>query len=81
MVLQPFARIHTVKFVITRAIVSPNLSRLLDRWGLDSTIRELGCTLESVDVRRWKDGSILSSVPMMPGIGTDFIRLHDVASS
>lgn len=48
--------------------MSPNLSRLLDRWGIGPTLESKGCELQSIDVRRWQDGDLLSNVSVMPRI-------------
>lgn len=41
--------------------VSPNMGKLLDRWGV--RYREKATLLHQIDIRRWQDGKLLASIP------------------
>ncbi|KIW26085.1 uncharacterized protein PV07_09213 [Cladophialophora immunda] len=47
---------------------SPNLTRLLSRWGLDKRVRKHTNSLTRIDLRRWKDGEFLGAATLMPEI-------------
>ncbi|OAG45498.1 hypothetical protein AYO21_00134 [Fonsecaea monophora] len=47
---------------------SPNLTRLLSRWGLDKRVRQHTNSLTRIDLRRWKDGEFLGAATLMPEI-------------
>lgn len=47
---------------------SPNLTRLLSRWGLDSRVRKHTNALARIDLRRWQDGEFLGAATLMPEI-------------
>ncbi|KAF3401242.1 NADPH dehydrogenase afvA [Talaromyces pinophilus] len=53
--------------------VSPNMGRLLDRWGV--SYREKATLLEQIDIRRWQDGSLLACIPCNPAHG-DQLTIH-----
>ncbi|KAK5562680.1 hypothetical protein LTR43_011720 [Exophiala xenobiotica] len=46
---------------------SPNLTRLLSRWGLDPSLRKHTNVLSQITLRRWEDGRFLGAAPLMPG--------------
>ncbi|OAP55978.1 hypothetical protein AYL99_10130 [Fonsecaea erecta] len=47
---------------------SPNLTRLLSRWGFDKRVRKHTNSLTRIDLRRWKDGEFLGAATLMPEI-------------
>ncbi len=47
---------------------SPNLTRLLGRWGLDKRVRKHTNALCRIDLRRWQDGDFLGAATLMPEI-------------
>ncbi|EXJ70950.1 uncharacterized protein A1O5_05942 [Cladophialophora psammophila CBS 110553] len=47
---------------------SPNLTRLLARWGLDKRVLKHTNSLTRIDLRRWKDGEFLGAATLMPEI-------------
>lgn len=47
---------------------SPNLTRLLSRWGLDDYIRKHTNSLTQINLRRWEHGELLGSAPLMPEV-------------
>ncbi|KAH7310133.1 putative salicylate hydroxylase [Rhexocercosporidium sp. MPI-PUGE-AT-0058] len=47
---------------------SPNLTRLLSRWGLDSYIRKYTDSLTHIKLRRWEHGEFLGAAPLMPEV-------------
>lgn len=47
---------------------SPNLTRLLSRWGLDSRVRQHTDVLKRIDLRRWEDGEFLGAATLMPEV-------------
>ncbi|KAL1966957.1 hypothetical protein VTN77DRAFT_3701 [Rasamsonia byssochlamydoides] len=51
--------------------VSPNMYRLLERWGV-SSLRDTAIALQQIDVRRWEDGSLLSRTPANTAFGESF---------
>ncbi|KAL1981680.1 hypothetical protein VTN96DRAFT_2343 [Rasamsonia emersonii] len=51
--------------------VSPNMYRLLERWGV-STIRDTAIALQQIEVRRWQDGSLLVRTPTNTDFGESF---------
>ncbi|EED23091.1 salicylate hydroxylase, putative [Talaromyces stipitatus ATCC 10500] len=53
--------------------VSPNMGRLLDRWGV--AYREKATLLQQIDIRRWQDGSLLACIPCNPAHG-DQLTIH-----
>ncbi|EEA28401.1 salicylate hydroxylase, putative [Talaromyces marneffei ATCC 18224] len=53
--------------------VSPNMGKLLDRWGV--SYREKATLLEQIDIRRWQDGSLLACMPCNPAHG-DQLTIH-----
>ena len=44
--------------------MSPNGVRVLDRLGLGSSAREIGCTPDRIVIRRWQDDTELMSLPL-----------------
>lgn len=47
---------------------SPNLTRLLSRWGLDDRIQKHTDYLSHVNLRRWEGGELLGAAPLMPEV-------------
>ncbi|RFU28214.1 hypothetical protein B7463_g8098, partial [Scytalidium lignicola] len=47
---------------------SPNLTRLLSRWGLDPRLRQHTDPLTRIDLRRWETGEFLGAATLMPEI-------------
>jgi salicylate hydroxylase len=45
---------------------SPNLTRLLSRWGLDNRLEKKVDSLTHVNLRRWEGGQFLGASPLMP---------------
>ncbi|ODQ50934.1 FAD/NAD(P)-binding domain-containing protein [Saitoella complicata NRRL Y-17804] len=54
--------------------VAPNLSRILDRWGLLSELKTKGgaVMLERNSLRRWEGGEELGTAELMPGVGEKY---------
>ncbi|KAJ9645517.1 hypothetical protein H2204_001097 [Knufia peltigerae] len=47
---------------------SPNLTRLLSRWGHDAEIRKHIDVLSQISLRRWEKGEFLGAAPLMPRV-------------
>lgn len=50
--------------------IAPNASRILELLGLLEKVKEKGNVLEKIVQRRWKDGSEIGTVPLMPLVST-----------
>ncbi|KOC16435.1 putative salicylate hydroxylase [Aspergillus flavus AF70] len=48
---------------------SPNMLRLFDRWGVSSMVHAKDIALESITIRRWEDGAVLSTMPVNKAYG------------
>ena len=48
--------------------VSPNLSRIVNHWGLAPVLDRNAVRLSSIVVKRWKDGQVLATAPGMPRV-------------
>jgi salicylate hydroxylase len=48
--------------------VSPNLSRIVNEWGLGPVLDRNAVRLSAIVVKRWKDGKVLVVAPAMPKI-------------
>ncbi|KIW62487.1 hypothetical protein PV04_10660 [Phialophora macrospora] len=68
---------HTVTVLETAPVISevgagincsPNLTRLLNRWGFDERIRKHSDALARIDLRRWEDGEFLGAATLMPEV-------------
>ncbi|KAG2119399.1 hypothetical protein DEU56DRAFT_918564 [Suillus clintonianus] len=59
---------------------SPNVSRLLMRWGLGPRLEELGVEIQALSFRRWKDNEVVGWTPFGDVIdkeyGAPFYLLH-----
>ncbi|KAL4908944.1 hypothetical protein BDW74DRAFT_174172 [Aspergillus multicolor] len=53
--------------------VSPNMLRLFDRWGVSPLIHANDVALEHIHVRRWKDGSLLGTMPVNKTYGQQVV--------
>lgn len=47
---------------------SPNLTRLLSRWGHDAHLRKHTDVLSQISLRRWEKGQFLGAAPLMPQV-------------
>lgn len=57
---------HEIAEVGAGLTCSPNLTRLLKRWGFEGRIREHADLLTRIDLRRWEEGLLLGSAPLSP---------------
>lgn len=48
--------------------MSPNLSRIVNDWGLGSVLDRNAVRLSAIIVKRWQDGKVLAVAPAMPKI-------------
>ncbi|OGM48962.1 putative salicylate hydroxylase [Aspergillus bombycis] len=48
---------------------SPNMLRLFDQWGVSSMVHAKDIALENIIIRRWKDGGVLSTMPVNKAYG------------
>ena len=46
----------------------PNLTRLLNRWGLDKYIKKYTESMTRLNLRRWQKGEFLGAATLMPEI-------------
>ncbi|KAJ5467428.1 MonooxygenaseFAD-binding [Penicillium sp. IBT 31633x] len=53
--------------------VSPNMLRLLDRWGVSDLIHAQDVALEHIHVRRWDDGRLLNTIPVNKTFGQQVV--------
>ncbi|KAE8374605.1 hypothetical protein BDV26DRAFT_300106 [Aspergillus bertholletiae] len=53
--------------------VSPNMLRILDRWGVSPSIHSKDVALEHIHVRRWQDGSLLGTMPVNKTYGQQVV--------
>lgn len=60
--------------------LAPNATRLLARWGADDKLRQVASEPAAVNRRRWRDGSLLGSIPIRDlcrGVfGAPYYTLH-----
>ncbi|KAJ5550541.1 Monooxygenase FAD-binding [Penicillium sp. DV-2018c] len=53
--------------------VSPNMLRLLDRWGVSDLIHAQDVALEHIHVRRWDSGQLLGTMPVNKTFGQQVV--------
>ncbi|PLB55574.1 salicylate hydroxylase [Aspergillus steynii IBT 23096] len=53
--------------------ISPNMLRILDRWGVSPSIHSKDVALEHIHVRRWQDGTLLGTMPVNKTYGQQVV--------
>ncbi|KAJ9320715.1 hypothetical protein DTO027B5_7836 [Paecilomyces variotii] len=53
--------------------VSPNMLRLLDRWGVSDLIHATDVPLEHINVLRWENGAVLGKMPVNKAYGQQVV--------
>ncbi|KAA8644300.1 putative salicylate hydroxylase [Aspergillus tanneri] len=53
--------------------ISPNMLKILDRWGMSPSIHSNDVALERIHVRRWQNGALLGTMPVNKTYGQQVV--------